>query len=151
VELDTARPLVRRRATGSCEGCGLVTDQLDVHHRQARGAGGVHGDAAQVANDVRNLLALCRPCHDRTEDAEEWHTCLAMGWRVLHSHQHDVRHVPALLHTPQGPGWWMLTDWAGYVGVDWPRDRLLVPADLQGQTWLADLYDPDSVPSLTRR
>lgn len=147
MELELARPLVRRRAWASCEGCGLVTAALDVHHRQARGAGGVHGLAADVANDPRNLLALCRECHDMTECADTWTACLALGWRVAHAYPHDPRDVPALLSTPQGRAWWLLTEDGGYVWVDWPREYRMSDRDLFERTWMDRL----AVPSLTRR
>lgn len=147
MDLDKARPLVRARATGSCEACGQVTDQLDVHHRQARGAGGVSGDAADVANDPRNLLALDRACHDRTEAADEWEETVAKGLRVLHAYPHDPRGVPALLSTPQGRGWWLLTGDLGYVAVDWPASYRMTAQDLHDRSWLGALHAelPDTV------
>lgn len=151
MDLDRARPLVRARATGSCEGCGLLTTQLDVHHRQARGAGGVHGAAAQVANDPRNLLALCRDCHDTTEAADEWRETIAKGHRVEHAHPHDPRNVPALLSTPQGFGWWLLTEDLCYVGIDWPTTYRMTADDLLDQTWFGALYAELPITSPVRR
>lgn len=134
--LDVFRRAVRSRCFGLCEGCGVGGALLDVHHRQARGAGGVHGAAAVVANDPRNGLALCRLCHDMTEHADEWRACIAMGLRVEHAYPHDPRGVPALLSTPQGRGWWLLTTDVGYQWVDWPRTYRMTADDLHGQTWL---------------
>lgn len=151
MDLETAKRLVRARATGSCEGCGLLTTQLDVHHRQARGAGGVHGAAADVANDPRNLLALDRECHDRTELADEWRETIAKGLRVEHAYPHDPRGVPALLSTPQGFGWWLLLDDLCYAGVDWPLTYRMTADDLFGRTWLGALYAELPITSPVRR
>lgn len=115
--LEVSRALARARAWGHCEGCGLPTHgRLDPHHRKARGAGGVHRLAAVVANDVRNLLALCRPCHDRTEHADTWTETESLGWRVP---QHrDPFITPALIYTANGHGWWLLTKDGGYLWAD---------------------------------
>jgi hypothetical protein len=145
--LDISRPLVRARSHGHCEGCGLYTDRLDVHHRQARGAGGVHGLAADVANDVRNLLALCRVCHDMTEAADEWEECISLGWRIPHITDLDPRDVPGLLWTVNGHGWWQLTDDAGYQRIDWAGSQRLSSALLHGNAWRSVPYTP----SLTER
>jgi hypothetical protein len=140
MDLDQARTLTLSRAQTRCEGCGAWGLALDVHHRQARGAGGVHGAAADASNDPRNMLALCRSvCHPWTEDAEGWDDCLATGWRVRHAYQGDARAVPALLHTVNGHGWWLLTVDAGYVWVDWPVTRRLNETDLADHTWFADV------------
>lgn len=143
--LERSRAIVLARASGMCEGCMVSATAgtgLDVHHRQARGSGGVHGAAADIANDPRNLLALCRAdCHARTEDGDEWAACLAVGWRVRHAHQGDARRVPALLHTVNGTGWWLLTRDGGYVRVDWPAEYRLDSDDLAGETWFAEV-DP---------
>lgn len=57
-ELDAIRPLLRQRSQGRCEiglpGCWGVA--RDPHHRKLRSRGGT--------NDLDNLLASCRPCHD---------------------------------------------------------------------------------------
>jgi hypothetical protein len=84
----------------------------------------VYGLAAHVANDVRNLLALCRACHDRTEHAEHWAEVEALGWRVP-KWVEDPLVVPALIHTVQGKGWWLLTNDGGYRWADLePTHRL---------------------------
>lgn len=121
MELEVARGLAKSRSWGMCEGCGQFGLHLDAHHRQARGAGGVHGEAARVANDVRNLLALCRSCHDETEHAQTWELTQRIGWRVPH-YVADPLVVPALIHTVNGFGWWRLTSDAGYQWVDWSHD-----------------------------
>jgi hypothetical protein len=142
--LDISRPLVRARSHGFCEGCGSHAP-LDVHHRQARGAGGVHGLAVKVANDLRNLLALCRVCHDMTESADEWEECLALGWRIPHVAGLDPREVPALLWTAQGHAWWQLTEDAGYQWIDWGRHQRLSSGALRSRPWRQPLYTPTPI------
>lgn len=122
MKLEIAQGLVRARSWGKCEGCGLFGLRLDVHHRQARGMGGVHGEDAELANDVRNLLAMCRRCHDETEHAETWELTQRIGWRIP-GYVADAHAVPALLHTVNGYGWWTLTQDAGYRWVDWASDH----------------------------
>ena len=51
--------VVLRRAKGRCEVCGRPAP-LDVHHIVKRSQGGSH-------DPDWNLIALCRPCHDRTD------------------------------------------------------------------------------------
>lgn len=115
--LERSAALARARSWGFCEACGLpVRGRLDPHHRKARRSGGVHGEAAALANDVRNLLALCRVCHDQTEHAETWAETEALGWRVPSWRFAFV--TPALLHTVNGYGWWLLTENGGYRWVD---------------------------------
>lgn len=119
--LETAAALARARSWGHCEACGLsISGRLDPHHRKARRSGGVHGEAAVIANDVRNLLALCRVCHDQTEHAETWDATESLGWRVP-SHGNPFV-TPALLYTVNGHGWWLLTNDGGYRWVDLAPD-----------------------------
>lgn len=121
MDLDTVKALVRSRCWGMCEGCGQAGQILDVHHRQARQAGGVRGEAAEVANNVTNCLALCRhPCHDSTE--HDFPGTEALGWRIP-KWVPDPGSVPALIHTAQGRGWWILTKDAGYRWLDLPLDH----------------------------
>ena len=82
MDLERAKVQVKARSHGMCEGCGKFGKILQVHHRQARQMGGVSGEAADVANDVRNLLALCQACHDETEHAETWDLAEQLGWRI---------------------------------------------------------------------
>lgn len=112
-DLDTVKVLAKARSWGFCEGCGLSGQRLDVHHRQARGMGGVSGPAAVIANDIRNVLALCRTCHAETEHAETWDLTQSLGWRIPHWVD-DPWIVPALIYTVQGRAWWELTKEAGY-------------------------------------
>lgn len=120
--LEVSRTLVRARSWGKCEGCGKFGLVLDVHHRQARGAGGIHGEAKLVGDDVRNLLALCRTCHDETEHAETWELTERVGWRIPHFVR-DPLAVPALIHTVNGYGWHLLTPDAGYRWIDCSPDQ----------------------------
>lgn len=89
---------------------------MDVHHRQPRGMGGVHGVAATVSNSPPNLLAVCRPCHDRCDDQPV--IARLSGWLV--PHPTDPATVPALLHTVNGFGWWLLREDGGY---DFPGEE----------------------------
>lgn len=147
MDWERAKRLVMLRAqgpTGMCEGCGKWGRPLDPHHRQARGAGGVHGAAAEIANDVRNILALCRPCHDETEHAETWELTLGLGWRVP-KFVTDPTGIPALLHTVNGYGWHFLTTDVGYRWMD-PE----TPPTLTGAAWWVGPPDPLAVPGLPR-
>lgn len=97
------RTLVLVRAHQLCEGCGRYTAD-DVHHRQPRGMGGVHGGAALHANSPANLLALCRPCHDRTEDEPD--AMRRLGWLV--QHPYDAWSTPCRIKPIYGEAWWFL-------------------------------------------
>lgn len=138
MDLEQGRRLALARSWGKCEGCGKFGLKLDPHHRQARGMGGVHGDAAQRANDVRNFLALCRSCHDETEHAQTWDLTEATGWRIPHFVD-DALVIPALIHTVNGYAWWDLTQDAGYRWIDSdPSQRISYAAssdDSKPQTW----------------
>lgn len=112
MKLEQARKILAARTYGVCEGCGRYGLNRDPHHRKARGSGGVHRMAAEIANDVRNLLALCRACHDRTEDANTWTECQMLGWRL--EQWQDPLATPALIYTVNGYGWWHLTNDGGY-------------------------------------
>jgi len=116
--LEQAQQIVRARCWGMCEGCGKFGLHLDVHHRQARQAGGVHGEAILVANAVPNLLALCRSCHDETEHHETWDLTERIGWRIP-KYVSDPSAVPALIHTVNGHAWWYLTQDGGFIWIDW--------------------------------
>lgn len=84
--------------------------------------GGVAGEAAGQANDVRNLLALCQSCHDETEHAETWDLTERLGWRIP-KWVPDPLVVPALIYTVNGHAWWQLTKEVGYRWMDWTADR----------------------------
>ena len=111
MKFEIAKALAQARAHGLCEGC-RVSAPLDPHHRMTRGSGGVHGDAGHVSNDPRNLLMLCRVCHDLTLTyAQE---CIRDGWVVERRAGVDAREIPAKINTVNGYGWWYLTEDGGY-------------------------------------
>lgn len=112
---EVAKAVAQARAMGRCEGCGSYAP-LDPHHRMTRGSGGVHGAAEPVSNDVRNLLMLCRVCHDRTlSDAQ---ACIVLGWVIERRSGIDPYDMPAKIHTVNGTGWWFLTADGGYRWAD---------------------------------
>jgi hypothetical protein len=115
VKFEVAKTLAQARSFGMCEGCRAFT-ALDPHHRMTRGSGGVHGVASDVSNDSRNLLMLCRSCHDRTLD--DAGACMAIGWVIERRAGVDPREVPAKIHTVNGYGWWYLTEDGGYQWAD---------------------------------
>lgn len=112
---EQAKALAQARSNGICEGCGL-SGKLDPHHRMTRGSGGVHGVAATVSNDVRNLLMLCRICHDRTLSHAD--DCIRIGWVVERRAGKPAANIPAKIYTVNGKGWWWLTRDAGYLWFD---------------------------------
>lgn len=115
MKFEIAKALAQARSYGLCEGCRAFT-ALDPHHRMTRGSGGVHRAASDVSNDPRNLLMLCRVCHDRTlADAQ---ACILIGWVIERRAGVDPREVPAKIHTVQGHGWWFLTEQGGYRWAD---------------------------------
>lgn len=112
---EVAKALARARSFGLCEGCGAFGD-CDAHHRMTRGSGGVHRAASDISNDVRNLMMLCRPCHDRTLSAAT--ECIALGWVVERRSGVNPHDVPAYVYTVNGRGWWYLTGDGGYRWAD---------------------------------
>lgn len=115
MSFEAAKALAQARSWGFCEGCGM-SGALDPHHRMTRGSGGVHGAAEAASNDVRNLLMLCRPCHDSTLAAAA--ECIGVGWVIERRAGVDPRDVPALIYTVNGRGWWYLTEDGGYRWAD---------------------------------
>lgn len=115
MKFEVAKALAQARSYGMCEGCRALT-ALDPHHRMTRGSGGVHRAASDVSNDPRNLLMLCRACHDRTlTDAA---ACIEVGWVIERRAGVDPHGVPARIHTVNGYGWWYLTEEGGYQWAD---------------------------------
>lgn len=112
---EVAKALASARCYGMCEGCGAFGG-LDAHHRMTRGSGGVHGAASDISNDVRNLLMLCRPCHDRA--TVYLSACSEVGWVIERRAGVDPREVPAFIYTVNGKGWWYLTEDGGYRWAD---------------------------------
>lgn len=113
-DFERAKALLWARSYGRCEACGLATPARDPHHRQARGMGGVHGAAKVASNDVRNLLALCRICHDSVDAAPD--LARAVGWLVVHPI--DPYAIPVKIKTVNGPGWWFLRADGGFEWCD---------------------------------
>jgi len=135
VKFEAAKAIAQARSWSTCEGCGASASSLDPHHRMTRGSGGVHGAAADVSNDPRNLLMLCRVCHDRTlADAGP---CIELGWVVERRSGVSPYGVPAKIHTVNGYGWWYLTEDGGY---DWADEHNLRDALASGT---AMLENPD--------
>jgi len=83
--------------------------------------GGVHGAAKTASNDARNLLALCRVCHDSV-DAEPG-LARSVGWLV--PHPIDPYEIPAKIRTVNGPGWWYLLADGGFRWCD-PEEAVAV-------------------------
>lgn len=48
-----------------CEVCGAQS--VDIHHIEARSMGG-----SKLKDNIENLMALCRKCHDSKGDRKEW-------------------------------------------------------------------------------
>lgn len=116
MSFEKAKAIAQARSYGRCEGCG-ASAPLDAHHRMTRGSGGVHGAAEAVSNDCRNLLMLCRICHDRTlADAD---ACIQVGWVIERRSGLSPYIVPAKIHTVNGYGWWLLTADGGYEWSDY--------------------------------
>lgn len=132
MQLDVARGIVQARSYRLCEGCGSYEPTGDCHHRRARGSGGVHRAAADLANDPRNMLYLCRVCHAKTEHADSWRECEEMGWRVEHGNR-DPFLVPALIHTVNGRAWWLLDENGGYTRVDWSLTKRITWREDDGE------------------
>lgn len=131
--LEVSRDLARARCFGMCEGCRAYGRVLDPHHRRTRGSGGVHRAAAEAANDVRNLLMLCREqCHESTLDARTVAECIAKGWVIERRSGADPFDTPALIHTVNGYGWWFLLEDGGYRWADLP-DTYRLPAPAEGE------------------
>jgi hypothetical protein len=140
---EIAKALASARSYGMCEGCGAFGG-LDAHHRMTRGSGGVHGAASDVSNDVRNLLMLCRPCHDHTTGDPAWG--VTIGWVIERRAGVDPREVPAHIYTVNGRGWWYLTEDGGYRWADalniQPDYRISYDIRCQDPT-CPDFGDPD--------
>lgn len=111
------RDVVRDRAGGCCELCGLVLWTPDTgwvaphsfHHRQPRGMGGSRVET----HGPERLLLLCGTgvsgCHGRVETRRD--LAYANGWLV--KRPQDPADVPVLLH--RGSMWATLTSDGGYA------------------------------------
>jgi len=56
----------------TCWGC-YNEPPVDIHHLEGRGMG---GDPKGRKNNIRNLIALCRKCHQRTDVDKEFNEML---------------------------------------------------------------------------
>lgn len=65
-----------------CEVC--QSKAVDIHHIDARGMGG-----GKNANDIANLMAVCRVCHVQYGDIQE----LKPQLRIIHTHWMELRGV----------------------------------------------------------
>lgn len=111
------RTLVLARCAGACERCGMAP-AAEIHHRNARGMGGVHGPAAHAANSASNALALCSPCHRYVEaHPSDAYMC---GWKIRDSGPLDT---PVLLCTRYGTGWFQLSPAGDYLYVHREGER----------------------------
>jgi 5-methylcytosine-specific restriction enzyme A len=71
------RDLIRERAQGVCEYCG-VERGTEIHHRRPRGMGGT---AQESSNTASNGLLLCSECHRWAESKRT--EALLMGVLLL--------------------------------------------------------------------
>ena len=63
-----------------CEGCGAAS--VDVHHLTPRSLGG--------QNDIENLCAVCRKCHDRAHTFPSYNEYLKIKHlKKLNEHERD--------------------------------------------------------------
>ena len=46
---------------------------VDIHHLVGRGMG---GDTKGVRDDIRNLIPLCRDCHEKTDKDRDYNEML---------------------------------------------------------------------------
>ncbi len=53
-----------------CERDNCGQPAVDIHHIEAKGMGGRHGDEAIKINRIENLIALCRKCHEKAHAGE---------------------------------------------------------------------------------
>ena len=97
------REIIRNRANGSCEVCGMsLRIYGQIHHRRPRGMGGTRqADTASAANG----LYVHQKCHDRIERNRA--TAVKKGWLV---HQSDD---PVQIPVRLWYGWRLLTDDGG--------------------------------------
>lgn len=94
------REIIRNRANGYCEVCGMALRiYAQIHHRRPRGMGGTRqADSASPANG----LYVHQKCHDTIERNRA--TGLRKGWLVRQGD--DPAQIPVQLWT----GWHLLKD-----------------------------------------
>jgi 5-methylcytosine-specific restriction endonuclease McrA len=51
----------------TCELCGNISKNMDIHHISARGQGGT-----SKPEDIKNIMALCRNCHTEYGDKKQY-------------------------------------------------------------------------------
>jgi 5-methylcytosine-specific restriction protein A len=93
------REIVKTRAMGRCEICGLRAYLFHLHHRKPRAMGGT---SLKASGGPQNLLNLCPPDHLGMVEIER-EKSLHNGWLVLQSG--DPGAVPVKLWD----GWYYLT------------------------------------------
>ena len=110
--LPIAQGIVRRRANGLCEVCGVrVLRVAHCHHRKPRGAG---GSSSPNINKASNLLHVHPECHDGIESYRT--RSYQQGLLVFQSA--DPAKVPVLLHD----GWCLLGDDGSMTRVNPPDE-----------------------------
>lgn len=95
----TTRRIVRERAAGKCELCGLPCPVGHYHHRKPRGMGGTKRIEASGA---ANCLLVHPTCHRDIEMAR--HRSLENGWLVRQSE------TPSQVRVKRFDGWTLLSD-----------------------------------------
>lgn len=94
---EKTRNVIRERAGGRCELCGVGVSMGQIHHRQARGMGGtVRVEARSPANG----LYLDMKCHERIERNRS--EAYENGWLVHKWESSEERPVKMF------DGWYML-------------------------------------------
>lgn len=80
------RAELETRSDGWCEAqfVGCWGRAIDPHHRVVRGSGGVHGEAKERADELSDLVHLCRSCHRWTHAYPEAANALGL---LLKRHQ----------------------------------------------------------------
>lgn len=109
MNLAAAQEIVRGRSLGLCELC--RRQGIHAHHRQNRGAGGVHRAGAAAVNRPSVLVRLCLSCHD-------WigHNPTEAGiLGLLVQRPADAGAHPVWLSILYGAGWWLLDDAGNYA------------------------------------
>lgn len=98
---DDVRQGVYARCQNRCEGCGMHSPNLDLHHRKQRSLGGKENPA--------NAIACCRLCHSKAHDSNSYET----GW-LIRSYEDPEFQIVRMFD-----GWMRLDDEYGvrpYVG-----------------------------------
>lgn len=108
------RDVVRIRANGHCERCGIsiVNRPASIHHRRPRGMGGTR---AEGINTPENCVVLCGSgttgCHGWVESYRE--TAIEEGWLLPRRDQRDPAEAPVFAE-----GDWYLVTADALVPID---------------------------------